>query len=43
VDNGVDDYNLLLEGNKSLLAESNDFHYRCEDLKAELVEARSNA
>jgi hypothetical protein len=43
VDNGVDDYNLLLEGNKSLLAESNDFHYHCKDLKAELVEARSNA
>jgi hypothetical protein len=43
VDNGVDDYNLLLEGNKTLLAERNDFHYRCDDLKVELEEARSDA
>jgi uncharacterized protein YlxW (UPF0749 family) len=43
VDNGVDDYNLLLEGNKSLLAERNDFHYRCEDLKDELAEAHYDA
>jgi hypothetical protein len=43
VDNGLDDYNLLMEGNKSLLAERNDFCYRCEDLKAELAEAHSDA
>jgi hypothetical protein len=43
VDNGVEDYILLLEGNKSLLAERNDFHYRCEDLKAELTEVHSDA
>jgi hypothetical protein len=43
VDNGVKDYNLLLEGNKSLLAEHNDFHYHCEDLKAELAEVHSDA
>jgi hypothetical protein len=27
VDNGIEDYDLLLEGNKSLLAERDDFHY----------------
>jgi hypothetical protein len=43
VDNGVNDYNLLLEGNKSLLVERNDFRYRCEDLKAKLAEAHSDA
>jgi hypothetical protein len=43
VDNGVEDYNLLLEGNKILLAERNDFRYRCEDLKAELAEVHSDA
>jgi hypothetical protein len=43
VDNGVKDYNLLMEGNKSLLAECNDFHYRCKDLKAELAEVRFDA
>jgi hypothetical protein len=29
----------LMEGNKSLLAEHNDFQYRCEDLQVELREA----
>jgi hypothetical protein len=43
VDNGVNNYNLLMEGNKSLLAERNDFRYRCEDLKAELAEVHSDA
>jgi hypothetical protein len=43
VDNGVEDYILLLEGNKILLAERNDFHYRCEDLNAELAEVHSDA
>jgi hypothetical protein len=43
MDNGVEDYNLLMEGNKSLLAEHNDFHYRCEDLKVGLLEVRSDA
>jgi hypothetical protein len=43
VDNGVNDYNLLLEGNKSLLVGCNDFRYWCEDLKAELEEARYDA
>jgi hypothetical protein len=32
-----------MEGNKSLLAERNDFRYHCEDLKAELAEVHSNA
>jgi hypothetical protein len=43
MDNGVKDYNLLMEGNKSLLAEHNDFSYHCEDLKAELAKVRSDA
>jgi hypothetical protein len=42
VENGNEDYDLLLEGNKSLLAERNNFHYRCEDLRAELMEVRSS-
>jgi hypothetical protein len=32
VENGNKDYDLLLEGNKSLLAERDDFCYHCEDL-----------
>jgi hypothetical protein len=43
VDNGIEDYSLLMEGNKSFLAERKDFDYHCEDLKVELVEVRSNA
>jgi hypothetical protein len=43
VDNGVEDYNLLMEGNESLLAEHSDFHYRYEDLKVELAEVHSDA
>jgi hypothetical protein len=34
---------LPLEGNKSLLAELNDFRYCCEDLKAKLAEVHSDA
>jgi hypothetical protein len=37
VDNGIEDYCLLMEGNKSLLAEHNDFYYCCEDLKLAMV------
>jgi hypothetical protein len=43
VDNGIKDYDLLLEGNKSLLAERDDFCFRCEDLQAELAEDRFEA
>jgi uncharacterized protein YydD (DUF2326 family) len=43
VDNGIEDYSLLMEGNKSLLAEHNDFYYCCEDLKAELAMVCSDA
>jgi hypothetical protein len=32
VDNGIEDYNLLMAGNASLLDEPNDFHCHCEDL-----------
>jgi hypothetical protein len=27
VDNGIEDYDMLLEGNKSVLVERDDFHY----------------
>jgi hypothetical protein len=43
VDNGIEVFNLLMMGNKSLLTEHNDFQYRCEDLKVEMAEARSDA
>jgi hypothetical protein len=43
VDNGVEDYNLLMAGNSSLLAKRNDFHYRCEDLEKGLAEVRSDS
>jgi peptidoglycan hydrolase CwlO-like protein len=42
MDNGVEDYNLLLMGNHSLLAECNDFKYHCENLEKELAEVRSD-
>jgi hypothetical protein len=32
VDHSIEDYNLLVMGNKSLLSERNDFKCRCEDL-----------
>jgi hypothetical protein len=38
VDNGIEDYNLLMEGNKNLLAEHDEFCYCCEDLNDELAE-----
>jgi hypothetical protein len=43
VDSGIEDYDLLLEGNKSLLDVRNDLQYRCEDLHVELAEVRSDA
>jgi hypothetical protein len=43
VDNGIEDYNRLMEGNKSLLAERNDFQYHFEDLQVELIEAHFDA
>jgi hypothetical protein len=43
VENCNKDYDLLFEGNKSLLAERNDFRYCCEDLRGELAEAHSGA
>jgi hypothetical protein len=43
VENGIEDYDLLLEGNKSLLAQCDDFRYHCDDLRAELVEVRSGS
>jgi hypothetical protein len=42
VDNGIEDYDLLLEGNKSFLAECDDLYFHCEGLHAELAEVRSD-
>jgi hypothetical protein len=43
VDAGIEDYNLLMEGNKSLLAERDEFRYRSSDLETEPSQVRSNA
>jgi hypothetical protein len=43
MDNGVEDYILLMEGNKGHLAERIDFRHRCEDLKVVLAVVRSDA
>jgi hypothetical protein len=43
VDAGIEDYNLMLEGNKSLLAERNTLHDRSEDLEFELTKTRASA
>jgi hypothetical protein len=40
---GVEDYNLLLEGNNSLLAEHNELRYHSEDLESKLAEVCSSA
>jgi hypothetical protein len=39
----AEDYEVLQLGDSSLLAERNDFRYRCEDLEDELKKARSNS
>jgi hypothetical protein len=43
VDNVIEDYDLLLEGNKRLLAERDDLCFCCEDLQAQLAEVRADA
>jgi chromosome segregation ATPase len=43
VDTGIEDYDLFLEGNKSLLADHNELRYRSEDLESELAKVRSSA
>jgi hypothetical protein len=43
VNNGIEDYNLLMEGNKRLLAEHDEFLYCYKDLNVELGEVRSDA
>jgi hypothetical protein len=40
---GIEDYDLLMEGNKSLMAARDEFRYRCEDLKVELARVGSDA
>jgi hemerythrin-like domain-containing protein len=42
VDHSIEDYNLLVMGNQSLLCEHNELKCRCEDLQATLVEAHSD-
>jgi SMC interacting uncharacterized protein involved in chromosome segregation len=39
----IEEYEVLQLGNTSLLADRNDFRYRCEDLGAELTKARSDS
>jgi formiminotetrahydrofolate cyclodeaminase len=43
VDHSIEDYNLVVIGNKSLLSKRNDLKCRWEDLQAALAEAHSNA
>jgi FtsZ-binding cell division protein ZapB len=43
VDAGIEDYNMLLEGNKSLLAERNALRDPSEDLKSELTKTHASA
>jgi hypothetical protein len=40
---GIEDYDLLQEGNKSLLAECDEMRYHCEDLESALVRVCSSA
>jgi hypothetical protein len=40
LDNGVEDYNLLMAGNESMLAEHNDLCHHTEDLESELANIR---
>jgi hypothetical protein len=39
---GIEDYSLLQEGNKSILAERNELCYRSEGLEADLAKVRSS-
>jgi hypothetical protein len=43
LDHSIEDYNLLVIGNKSLLFEHNELKCRCVDLQAALAKACSNA
>jgi hypothetical protein len=43
LDAGVEDYELLMEGNKSLLVESDTLRDHNADLEPELAEARARA
>jgi hypothetical protein len=43
VDLVIEDYNLVVTGNKKLASEHDKLKHRCEGLKAELSEARSDA
>jgi hypothetical protein len=43
VDAGVEDYNLLMEGNKSLLPEHNELCHRSDDMESKLAKVRSSA
>jgi hypothetical protein len=43
VDVGIEDYELLMEGNKILLAERDELRYHCKDLKVDLARVCSDA
>jgi hypothetical protein len=43
MDTGIEDYNLLMDGNKSLLAEHDEFCYCSDHMETELVKIRSDA
>jgi hypothetical protein len=40
---GLEDYDLVMEGNKSLLAERNTLHECSEDIESELMKAHASA
>jgi hypothetical protein len=42
VDHGIEDYDLLVTGNKNLVSELNELKSHCEGLQAELAEACSD-
>jgi SMC interacting uncharacterized protein involved in chromosome segregation len=43
VDLGIQDFSLVVTGNKKLASECDKLKHRCEGLAVELSEARSNA
>jgi hypothetical protein len=43
VDNGTEDYNLMVTGNEKLTSERDKLKHCCKGLEAELSEARSDA
>jgi hypothetical protein len=42
VHHGIEDYNLMVTGNKKLASKCDKLKHQCEGLQAQLSEARSN-